>query len=67
MVAALRNPYSLAEVAAAMAVAARQCAAEGVTFCAEAGLGGGLGSRSPVEALAFQRAQEDGSFPIRGS
>ena len=39
--------------------------AQGVTFCAEAGLGGGLSSRSPVEALAFQQAQAGAGFPIR--
>jgi predicted amidohydrolase YtcJ len=66
LIAALRNPYSLAEITAALSAAA-QCVAQGVTFCAEAGLGGGLSSRSPVEALAFQQAQaEPGlSFPIR--
>src|SRR5262249_18371904 len=61
-ISALRNPYSLAELTAALSAAAAQCVAQGVTFCAEAGLGGGLSSRSPVEALAFQRVQ-DGPGP----
>jgi len=65
LISALRNPYSLAELTAALSAAAAECVAQGVTFCAEAGLGGGLSSRSPVEALAFQQAQAGAGFPIR--
>jgi hypothetical protein len=65
LVAGLRNPYSLEELTGALSVAAAQCAAQGVTFCAEAGLGGGMSSRSPVEALAFQQAQDGPGFGIR--
>jgi predicted amidohydrolase YtcJ len=65
LIARLRNPYSLAELTSALSAAAAQCAAQGVTFCAEAGLGGGLSSRSPVEALAFQQAQAGPGFGIR--
>ena len=65
LISALRNPYSLAELTAALSAAAAECVAQGVTFCAEAGLGGGLSSRSPVEALAFQQAQGGAGFPIR--
>ena len=53
---AVRTPFSVHELSAAVAAAARVCAAQGITFAAEAGLGGGLVTRSPVEALAFQRA-----------
>jgi len=67
LISALRNPYSLAELTAALSAAAAEFVAQGVTFCAEAGLGGGLSSRSPVEALAFQQAQAGAGsgFPIR--
>jgi predicted amidohydrolase YtcJ len=65
LVAAVRNPYSLAELGDALSVAAAQCAAQGVTFCAEAGIGGGMTSRSPLEALAFQEAQAGPGFGIR--
>jgi predicted amidohydrolase YtcJ len=65
LIAALRNPYSLAELTSALSLAAAQCTAQGITFCAEAGLGGGMSFRSPVEALAFQRAQDGPEFPLR--
>ncbi|MGH3908030.1 MAG: amidohydrolase [Pseudonocardiaceae bacterium] len=62
---ALRLPYSTDELEQAIAASARQCLAEGVTLCAEAGIGGGLIGHSPVEAVAYQRAIEHGRLPIR--
>ncbi|SHF79471.1 hypothetical protein SAMN05443575_0916 [Jatrophihabitans endophyticus] len=64
-VAAVRTPHALAELTDAIVTAARGCAAQGVTFVAEAGIGGGLTSRSPLEALAYQRAVEEGRFRLR--
>ncbi|GLW89268.1 amidohydrolase [Actinokineospora globicatena] len=58
---ALRQPYSLAEMVAAIRTAASTCLAEGVTTVAEAGIGGGLISHSPVELAAYQRAD----LPLR--
>lgn len=61
----LRLPYSAAELEQAVEFSARQCLAEGVTLCAEAGVGGGLIGHSPVEVAAYQRALEHDRLPIR--
>lgn len=61
----VRVPYSVAELTEALVTAGAICAAEGVTFVAEAGLGGGLSTRSPVEALAYQNAIDSGRFGLR--
>ncbi|MBQ1088773.1 amidohydrolase [Streptomyces sp. B93] len=67
MGAALRTrpPHSLAELAGAIGRAALTCRAEGVTACAEAGVGGRLFGRTPVEAAAYQLAHESGRLPLR--
>ncbi len=65
LVSGLRNPYSLAELSEAVRVAGRICASQGVTFAAEAGLGGDLAARSPIEGLAYQRCLDDGNLAIR--
>ena len=57
----LRLPYSLDEIVAELRTSARQMLAEGVTMCAEAGIGAGLIASSPLEAAAYQRAR----LPIR--
>ncbi|MER6137741.1 amidohydrolase [Streptomyces sp. NPDC001815] len=62
---ALRLPYSQQELAAAIGRAARTCLAEGVTACAEAGIGGVMFGHSPVELGAYQLAQEQGLLPLR--
>lgn len=64
-VRALRQPYSVAELADAIEHAGRTCRAEGITACAEAGIGGGLVSHSPVEAAAYQEALASGRLPLR--
>jgi predicted amidohydrolase YtcJ len=62
---ALRLPYSQEELAEAIGRAARTCVAEGVTACAEAGIGGALFGHSPVELGAYQLARENGLLPLR--
>jgi predicted amidohydrolase YtcJ len=62
---AVRTPYAVAELTEAIAVAGRICAAQGVTFVAEAGVGGGLTARSPLEVLAYQDAIDSGQFRLR--
>ncbi|SFR23069.1 hypothetical protein SAMN04488564_106465 [Lentzea waywayandensis] len=57
----LRLPYSLDEITTELHTSAQQVLSEGVTMCAEAGIGAGLIASSPVEAAAYQRAQ----LPIR--
>jgi predicted amidohydrolase YtcJ len=61
----LRRPYAPAELAQALAVAARICVAEGVTMCAEAGIGANRVIGASNTALAgYQQAHADG-LPIR--
>ncbi|MFJ4918713.1 amidohydrolase [Streptomyces sp. NPDC088725] len=62
---ALRLPYSQRELAEAIGRAARTCLAEGVTACAEAGIGGGLVGHSPVELGAYQLARDKDLLPLR--
>lgn len=61
----LRQPYSAGELVDAIEHAGRSCLAEGVTACAEAGIGGGLISHSPVELAAYQQAADSGRLPLR--
>ncbi|MGW1940161.1 amidohydrolase [Streptomyces goshikiensis] len=61
----LRLPYSQEELAGAIERAGRQCLAEGITACAEAGIGGGLLGHSPVEAGAYQLLRDRGRLPLR--
>ncbi|MFE5666371.1 amidohydrolase [Streptomyces niveus] len=62
---ALRLPYSQRELAEAIGRAARTALSEGVTACAEAGIGGALFGHSPVELGAYQLAREEGLLPLR--
>ncbi|MEU0370283.1 amidohydrolase [Streptomyces sp. NPDC006283] len=61
----LRLPYSQEELADAIEHAARVCLAEGITACAEAGIGGGLLGHSPVELGAYQLLRDQGRLPLR--
>ncbi|MEV7615012.1 amidohydrolase [Streptomyces sp. NPDC089799] len=61
----LRLPYSQTELADAVERAGRACLAEGVTACAEAGIGGGLLGHSPVELGAYQLLRDEGRLPLR--
>ncbi|MFI8362000.1 amidohydrolase [Streptomyces sp. NPDC085612] len=62
---ALRLPHSQEDLAEAIGRAARTCLAEGITACAEAGIGGTLFGHSPVELGAYQLAREKGLLPLR--
>jgi predicted amidohydrolase YtcJ len=61
----LRQPYSSAELVDAIEHAGRTCLEEGITACAEAGIGGGLISHSPLELAAYQQAADTGRLPLR--
>ncbi|MFB7479116.1 amidohydrolase [Streptomyces anulatus] len=61
----LRLPYSQEELADAIELAARACLDEGITACAEAGIGGGLLGHSPVELGAYQLLRDRGRLPLR--
>lgn len=62
---ALRLPYGLSEIETAIGRGARQALAEGVTLCAEAGVGGEMVGHSPIEVAAYQRARDAGRLPVR--
>ncbi|MER7480825.1 amidohydrolase [Streptomyces sp. NPDC126510] len=62
---ALRLPHSQEDLAEAIGRAARTCLAEGVTACAEAGIGGTLFGHSPVELGAYQLARDKDLSPLR--
>ncbi|GLF96919.1 amidohydrolase [Streptomyces yaizuensis] len=62
---ALRPPHTLTELADAIGRASRQCRAEGVTACAEAGIGSTLFSHGPLEGAAHQQAWERGLLAVR--
>lgn len=61
----LRVPYAQAAIVDALERTARLCLAQGVTMCAEAGIGTGLLGHSPVELAAYQAAVEQGRLPVR--
>ncbi|MFI1016716.1 amidohydrolase [Streptomyces sp. NPDC020965] len=61
----LRPAHTQAELVAAIERSARLCRAEGVTACAEAGIGSELFAHSPIEAAAYQLAHESGRLPVR--
>lgn len=63
-VSALRTPYEPAVLDQALQTAARVCAAEGVTTCAEAGVGGGVTGSSRTALADYQRAHAAG-LPLR--
>ncbi|MFJ2924284.1 amidohydrolase [Streptomyces massasporeus] len=62
---ALRLPHAQEDLAEAIGRAARTCLTEGVTACAEAGIGGTLFGHSPVELSAYQLARENDLLPLR--
>ncbi|MFJ4282495.1 amidohydrolase [Streptomyces massasporeus] len=62
---ALRLPHAQEDLAEAIGRAARSCLTEGVTACAEAGIGGTLFGHSPVELGAYQLARDKGLLPLR--
>lgn len=61
----LRVPYAQTVIVGAIERTARVCLAQGVTMCAEAGIGTGLLGHSPVELAAYQAAVEQGRLPVR--
>ena len=61
----LRRPVGVDDVAAAVARASDVYVRQGITSVVEAGVGGGWIGRTPVEALAYQRARDDGRLAVR--
>lgn len=65
IVAELRGPPDPEQLVAAITAASRIYAAEGLTHVVECGVGGGLLGNGPLEALAYQRAMDDGQLQVR--
>ncbi len=65
LLAPLRRPVALDEIALALARASDVYVRQGITSVVEAGVGGGWIGRTPVEALAYQRARDAGRLAVR--
>src|SRR5262245_50071370 len=67
LVRALVYPYPEAELVEAIARASERYLREGLTSVQEAGIGGGLVARSPVELSAWQEARRQGRLGVRAT
>jgi hypothetical protein len=67
LVRALVYPYPEGELVEAIGKASEHYLREGLTSVQEAGVGGGLVARSPVELSAWQRARQQGSLGVRAT
>jgi len=67
LVRSLVYPYPEAELVEAIAQASAQYLREGLTSVQEAGVGGGLVARSPVELSAWQEARRQGRLGVRAT
>jgi len=67
LVRALVYPYPEAELVEAIARASQHYLREGLTSVQEAGVGGGLVARSPVELSAWQEARRQGRLGVRAT
>lgn len=61
----LRRPVAVDDVVDALARAGDVYVRQGITSVVEAGIGGGWIGRTPIEALAYQRARDAGRLPVR--
>ena len=67
LVRALVYPYPQAELVEAIGRASEHYLREGLTSVQEAGVGGGLVARSPVELSAWQEARRQGRLGVRAT
>jgi predicted amidohydrolase YtcJ len=67
LVRALVYPYPQAELVDAIARASDHYLREGLTSVQEAGVGGGLVARSPIELSAWQAARRQGRLGVRAT
>ncbi len=65
LLAPLRRPVPVDDVARAIARASDVYVRQGITSVVEAGVGGGWIGRTPVEVLAYQRARDAGQLNVR--
>jgi predicted amidohydrolase YtcJ len=60
-------PYPLSRLVEAISLASERYLREGITSCQEAGVGGGLVARSPIELAAWQEARRQGKLRVRAT
>ena len=65
LVGALLHPMPLADIVANIVTASDLYLSEGITSCQEAGVGGILGTREPLEVAAYQHARASGGLRVR--
>ena len=65
LVGALLHPMPLADIVANIVTASDIYLSEGITSCQEAGVGGILGTREPLEVAAYQHARASGGLRVR--
>jgi predicted amidohydrolase YtcJ len=58
-------PYPVDDLVDAIGCATEHYLREGITACQEAGVGGGLVGRSPLEIAAYQKARDSGRLRVR--
>ncbi len=61
----LLHPRSIADMVQNLGAASDRYLAEGITSCQEAGVGGILGTREPLELAAYQEARRTGRLRVR--
>jgi len=65
LVRALLHPRAIADMAQNLSAASSKYLSEGITSCQEAGVGGILGTKEPLELAAYQQARRDGRLRVR--
>ena len=65
LVKVLLQPHPLADLVAHLSAASDRYLSEGVTSCTEAGVGGILGAKEPLEVAAYQQAVRTGALRVR--
>ncbi|MDA3040762.1 MAG: amidohydrolase [Actinomycetota bacterium] len=65
LVGALLHPMPVADIISNIGVASDIYLSQGITSCQEAGVGGILGTKEPMEVAAYQRARASGRLRVR--
>ncbi len=61
----LLHPRAIADMVQNLGAASDKYLSEGITSCQEAGVGGILGTKEPLELAAYQQARRDGRLRVR--
>lgn len=65
LVRSLLHPRAIADMVENLSAASDQYLSEGITSCQEAGVGGILGTKEPLELAAYQQARRSGRLRVR--